>query len=323
MRFIKQKMLCGIALWLLPALIVAQNSKVDTVKLSELTRFCAESGADKFLLLHQNQELLRWDAPDCDSIYMNTASMVKSWTGLMIGMLVDEGRIKSVNDKVCKYLPEWEDGCKKEVTIRHLLTMTAGLLKKRASESVLAQENMNDFVLKTKLDTLPEKVFSYSNESVQLLGILIERIYGKSANACFTEKLFKPLGMDSTNLVKDETGNDIMYGGCQTTLEDAAQIGVLISNHGKYNNQQIISQKWIEASLTGTPQAAYYGYLWWVDKSTNSVAAMGDFGQMTIYFPDLDLLFVRQQSCNNADRTKNLNWMGPNFLNLVRSVIKN
>lgn len=306
----------------MPALTKAENDTIDIEKIKELKEFSHASGADKFSLYHHGNQVFRWDAPDCDSVKMNTASMVKSWTGLMIGILIDEGRIGSVEDKVCKYLPEWESACENDITIRHLLTMTSGLLRKKPSESVLAQDNMNAFVLQVKLDTMPESVFSYSNESVQLLGIIIERVCGKSANACFQDKLFEPLGMDSTQLWKDKSGNDVAYGGCQTTLEDAAQIGLLLRNKGSLEGKRIVSEKWIDQSLTGTTQASYYGYLWWIDKNTNSVAAMGDFGQMTIYFPDLDLIFVRQQSCNNADRTKNLNWMGPDFLNLVRSTVK-
>ncbi len=318
------RLLCTAGLILLPlgnAFSQANGQAIDTKKLQELARFCEDSGADKFSLYHQGSQIFRWDATDCDSVFMNTASMVKSWTGLMIGILIDEGRIRSVEDKVCQYLPEWTSGCENGVTIRHLLTMSSGLLKKRTPESVLAQDNMNAFVLQMKLDTLPGSTFSYSNEGVQLLGILIERVCGKTANACFNEKLFAPLDMDSTRLFKDKAGNDVVYGGCQTTLEDAAQIGLLVSKKGKYKDRQIVSAQWIDDSFIASPKASFYGYLWWLDPNSNSVAAMGDFGQMTIYFPDLDLIFVRQQSCNNRDRTKNLNWMGPDFLKLLRSIV--
>lgn len=306
----------------LPALTKAQHDIIEKEKLEELTAFCETSGADKFALIHHSEWIVNWSNPECDSIYMNTASMVKSWTGLMIGILVDEGLIDNVDDKVCKYLPEWSAGCTNNVTIRNLLTMTSGLLKKPAPQSVLAQSDMNAFVLQTKLDVEPGSKFSYSNESVQLLGLVIERVCGKSANACFEEKLFEPLGMDSTHLVKDEAGNDITYGGCRTTIQDAAQIALLVSSKGRVGKWQVVSEQWLNDSFTGTSQAPYYGYLWWVDSNSNSVAAMGDFGQMTIYFPDLDLIFVRQQSCKNSDGTQNMNWMGPDFLNLLRSVVK-
>lgn len=318
-------LLCSAGLILLPfgnAFSQEKGQAIDIQKLQELARFCEDSGADKFSLFHRGNQVFRWDATDCDSVFMNTASMVKSWTGMMIGILIDEGHIGSVDDAVCKYLPEWASACENDVRIRHLLTMSSGLLKKKPMESVLNQEDMNAFVLQMKLDTLPGSTFSYSNEGVQLLGVLIERVCGKSANTCFNEKLFTPLGMDSTSLFKDKAGNDVVYGGCQTTLEDAAQIGLMVRNKGQYKGRQIVSAQWIADSFTPSPKASYYGYLWWIDPNSNSVAAMGDFGQMTIYFPDLDLIFVRQQSCSNADRTKNLNWMGPNFLKLLRSIVR-
>lgn len=290
-------------------------------QLRALIAFSDSSKADEILLLHQGKPILGWRNPHCDSLYMGTASMIKSWTGLLIGILIDQGRL-NVEDKVCQYLPEWKDGCTKNVRIEHLLTMTAGLNRKGA-QGVLSQVNMNQYVLGLRLDTVPDLRFNYSNESVQLLGIIAERVYKKPLDQVFNELLFKPLDMDSTWLSRDKSGQVIAYGGGITTLQDAAQIGLLMSKHGQYKGRQIVSATWVKASVTASRLAPYYGYLWWLDNASahKNYAATGDLGQMTIVFPELDLIFVRRQNCDLSPASLSMRWMGPKFLALLASTV--
>lgn len=301
-----------------------QAPGIDSAGVAKLIEFSAATYTDEILVLHKNKVVCHWKNRSCDSVLYNTASMVKSWTGLVIGILVDEGLIASEDDRVCQYIPEWDDGCRHNVTIRNLLTMSAGLKSRRGGQGILAADDMNEYAQNLELDTLPDRVFNYSNESVQLLGMIIEKLTGRPANVYFHEKLFEPLGMDSSRLSRDPAGNDAVYGGAQTTLDDAAKIGMLMINGGTYDNRQIVSESWIERSVTPSEKAPFYGYLWWLDYSSEnrSYAATGDGGQLTIVFPELDLVFLRQQSCN-LDISGNMTWMGPHFLKLVAGVVKN
>jgi CubicO group peptidase (beta-lactamase class C family) len=323
---------------LLVILLSTQISHAQTYhpeNLSALIRFCDSTKADEILLHHKGNIIAHWKRtectvldsgcsnPDCGSPYMGTASMVKSWTGIVIGILIDKGLIDSVDAPVCKYIPEWKAGCRNQVTIRHLLTMTAGINRKGPS-GVLSQANMNQYVLNLKPDTLPGVRFSYSNETVQLLGVIMENATGKKANEVFEEYLFAPLNMDSTTLALDSAGNVIVYGGCKTTVNDAAKIGRLMLNQGVYDNTQIVSGAWVKASVTPHSLAPYYGYLWWIDKSSPNwnYAATGDLGQMTIVFPESELIFVRKQICDLSPASINMTWMGPGFLILLANIAK-
>lgn len=302
---------------------IAQIEEIDSTNLAKLIEFSKNTYTDEILLIHKNQVVCHWINENCDSTTFNTASMVKSWTGLVIGILVDKGLILSEEDLVCNYLPEWKDGCENKVTIKNLLTMSAGLNRRSGAFGILAEENMNQYAQNVELDTLPNIRFNYSNESVQLLGLAIEKITGMSANDYFSQVLFEPLGMDSTRLGKDPIGNDIVFGGAITTIENASKIGLLMINKGRHNNDQIVSESWIRKSTSPSEKASYYGYLWWLDNNSENrnFAATGDFGQMTIVFPDLELLYLRRQSCNK-DISGNMKWMGPKFLELLASIIK-
>lgn len=284
--------------------------------------------ASEVLLIHKGKEVLYWKDPTCPATTLGTASMVKSWTGLAIGTLVDRGLIRSVDEKVCQWLPEWKDGCSKGVTVRHLLTMTAGFNRRGGASGILAQDDNNTYVLNSKMDTVPGIRFGYSNESAQLLGIILERASGMDADSYFRKYLFEPLGMNDTHLEKDQSGkNWVTYGGCISTVRDAARIGALVLGRGKYKGRQVVSERWIDESLTPGRLAPYYGYLWWLDGNGKyaTYAAMGDPGVMLIIYPDLQLVFVRNQACENnvakEPRYSSSFWFGPAFIQTIGDAI--
>lgn len=305
----------------------SQTNSVDHQQLQKLIHTTDTTKASKALVLHDSEVIASFNSANCGKAYMGTASMVKSWTGLAVGILVKEGIIKSENEQICNYVPEWKSGCENNVTIKQLLTMTSGLQRIRpASESILAQDDMNSFALKQDIAKEPGKDFSYSNEGVQLLGILIEDASGQSASDFFQDYLFKPLKMDSTSLMEDESGNDIVYGGAQTTIRDASKIALLMLNGGTYKGNQIVSPEWVQQSTTPSKVYDSYGYLWWINANQygtpmENYYAGGDFGQLTFVFPEKSLIYLREQSCNKDPGT-NMIWMGQDFINMIGKVIK-
>lgn len=143
--------------------IAQQTGEIDSKNLAKLIEFSKNTYTDEILLLDKNQVVCHWINENCDSTTFNTASMVKSWTGLVIGILVDKGLIASEEGLVCDYFPEWKDGCKNKVTIKNLLTMSGGLNRRSGALGILPQENMSLYAQNVKLDTLPNVRFNYSN----------------------------------------------------------------------------------------------------------------------------------------------------------------
>lgn len=299
-----------------------KDANVNQEKIQELINLSNNTYTDGILISHKGNVIKKWRNSKCETKLYNTASMVKSWTALVIGILIDDGYIKDEDELVCKYLPNWEDGCKYDVTIKNLLQMSSGLNRRPGASGILPMHDMYDYAINVKLDTTPNVRFGYSNSSVQLLGLVIEEVTGKNANEYFTEKLFNPLQMKETHLGKDDAGNYATFGGARTTLEDAVKIGELVLNKGLYKGTRIISEEWIDKCVQPSDNADYYGYLFWVDYQGEYVtyAAMGDFGQLTVIYPELDLVLIRQQSCNK-DISGNMKWMGPSYLNLIGSII--
>lgn len=300
-----------------------RNSEINYQNVEKLMAFCdTTTQATEVLIFHKNKEIVYWRDSTCPKYGMTTSSMVKSWTGLVIGILIDKNIIDSLNAPVSKYIPEWKYASKNKITIKHLVSMTAGIDRRRGAQGILVEKDMKNYLLNFVPDTLPDIRFGYSNESVQLLGMVIESATGMEANDVFRKYLFDPLQMDSTYLVKDDKGNDIVFGGAKTTIRDASKIGILMMQNGMYNGNRVVSEKWIKASLTPGKHASYYGYLWWLDNVSpnHNYAATGDGGKLTIVYPELDLLFLRNQTCF-PDGGHNMPWMGPYFLNLIADIV--
>ncbi|HMQ06159.1 MAG TPA: serine hydrolase [Saprospiraceae bacterium] len=302
--------------------VVAQS--IDPQKLQELIHMNDSLYANEILVYYKGDKVLYWRDSTCNVTNMIASSMLKSWTGLAFGTLLDRGIIKSLDELTCNWLPEWKEGCEKQVTLRHLITMTSGFNRRGGARGILAQDDHYQYLMNTKMDTVPNIRFGYSNESVQLLGMILERASGMEANEYYRKYLFEPLGMNSTTLWKDQAGKSwITYGGTTTTIHDAAKIGLLLRGKGNYNGQQIVSEAWIHQSLQPSHLVPYYGYLWWIDNQSKhkNVAASGDPGNYMIWFPNLDLLFIRNQACLTGMEYNSSRWMGPSFISKISDIV--
>jgi RNA polymerase sigma factor (sigma-70 family) len=260
------------------------------------------SGADAVLVVYKGRIVSEWYAATYkEPIY--TMSSVKSWTGLLVGMLIEDGKIKSVDDPVSNYLPQWKEGAKAKVKLRHLLTMTSGLKRRWGTEpgpdlSVgFAGPDKNAFVLKLPLTYKPGERWEYSNEGVQLLSPLLDKAAGRPIQEYARDRLFKPVGMSPrTRLAEDARGHAWTYADAETTLRDFARIGVLMLNKGRWGDKQVVPRKWVRESLRPCPQNKSYGYLWWLLDDPPGFATKGYRDTNCYVFPSLDLVVVRMQN---------------------------
>lgn len=286
-----------------------EDSLSQSQILDSLLYLSKNSQAEKLIVWKEGEILLDWKSENCDSLYFNTASLVKSISGMAIGVLVDKGYIESEDDLYCDYVSDWEDGCKNNVTIKQLLTMCSGHNRKRGASGILAAKNLHEFALATVLDTLPGIRFAYSNEAVQLLGVLLERTSGMTMSDFYDKYLFQALEMDSTSLYKDEFGQDCPFGGAKMTMQDLLNFGIMVLSKGKFKGHQVVSSDWVEKSLSPSQLASFYGYLWWMGEANGfrNVTAMGDGGQVLTIYPEKKLIVLRSRSCERS--YNNMQWL--------------
>ncbi|TCJ03766.1 serine hydrolase domain-containing protein [Cytobacillus praedii] len=246
----------------------------------------------------------------------HVASVTKSVLSALIGIAIDSESIKNADQKVLDFFPEYSalDTSKKkrEITIRHLLTMTAPYPFEDWHEPLDKMCMQPDWVNYT-LDILGQKgsigPFKYSTAGAHLLSAIITRSTGQSAREYANEHLFKPLGMrEIPDYTMEAFGFDDLFGknvkgwvndpngystggwGLTLTPRDMARFGFLYLNHGMWDNNQIISQTWVQESTAMNPNN--YGYLWWLRKENGFCAylALGDGGNVICCIPEKDLV---------------------------------
>ncbi len=309
-------------LLLLPTIGFGQDLQLRKSYYDSLHHYLTTTHLTHYSIYFQNELVYDWQHPDCDSDEVNTASMMKSITAIAVGELLENGYIDHLDELVCQYIPEWTSGCEHKVTIRHLLTMTSGLLKKAPAErgNFFLAPDWNAFVYAMDLDTIPGEKWGYSNEAGQLLEPIIERASNMDGQEFFQKYVFDPLEMKNTTLFKDSVGNYSTIGGASTHLEDLGNLGLAVLNEGRFNGQQVIDPGYLEKAMTPIPQNNYYGYLWWLDDVNHCYTAMGDRGSMLIIYPEKELVFVRANNCKTGRVP--MNWMGLEFVSKVGAIVE-
>ncbi|WP_271603483.1 serine hydrolase domain-containing protein [Bradyrhizobium sp. CCBAU 45384] len=214
----------------------------------------------------------------------NGYSMTKSVVSLLVGIAMDRGLIKDLDAPIASYLPDdasLRGSDNDRITLRHLLTMSAGLGFERA----------------------PGVSFQYNNAETELIGTILKKVTGKGVDVLARENIFAPLGIEDVAWYKHPVnGLPTSSSGLSLRPRDWAKIGQLVLNRGAWNGRQIVSASWIDQSTAAhieTDKAAFsYGYQWWVGHSPDKdgaiqwAAALGFNSQKTIIIPALDMVVV-------------------------------
>jgi CubicO group peptidase (beta-lactamase class C family) len=262
----------------------------------EHAKLCRSTGADSFLVVCRDRVVSEWYSPQYDgSVY--AMSSTKSITSLLVGMLVDEGKIGSVDDAVRRYVPAFRGGEKDTVTIRHLLTHTSGLVAGGSDSVGFAWPDKNQHVIELPLAYAPGARFRYSNEAVQLLSPVMDAAAGEPVQDYAKRRLFDELGMKHTRFHLDGAGHAWTYADLETTPRDLARIGQLMLRRGSWRGRRIVSEGWLERSLAPSqPFDAGCGLLWWLFPASRGYAAHGHLDTHVFIIPEKQQIVVRTQS---------------------------
>ena len=245
-----------------------------------------------------------------DSSISNSFSMAKSVVGILTGIAIDEGKIKSIDEPVADFIPEFKDGAKEKITIRHLLMMSSGLDWDESYASLFSPTteayygtDLRKLVVNQQVLIPPGQKFIYQSGNTQLLGIVLEKATGKSLSEYASEKLWKPLhAMHTAEWSLDkENGREKSYCCFYSNARDFARFGSLYLHNGKMFGRQIVSADYVKEAVTLTPitdegkRNNFYGYHWWIDKQDghNIFYMRGILGQYVVVIPDRHIVFVR------------------------------
>jgi CubicO group peptidase (beta-lactamase class C family) len=253
-------------------------------------------------------------------------SVTKSVVGLLVGVAVEEGAIKSLDTPVLDYFPEYADlqtPERRRVTLRHLLTMTSGLHWDEETytyadprNSEIAMDLAPDpyrYVLAQPFDAQPGERFKYSGGDVAVMAAVLARATKTPLDAYAQAKLFKPLGIAEVAWHKDPKGVPYAASGLRMKPRDMAKIGRLVMANGRWDGRQVIPARWVTAATTAHAQVqpdpkcgTRYGYFWWLfagcelEPAQPWVAGVGNGGQRIAVARDQGVIVVMTAGLYNA-----------------------
>ncbi|MEM6584329.1 MAG: serine hydrolase [Pseudomonadota bacterium] len=205
-----------------------------------------------------------------------SASMMKSVIGLLYGVAMEEGVIGSLDERVGDTLTEWNGDPRGDITLRQLMTMSAGLGQSNFM-AILLSPNIGEAALQVEQVTEPDTEFSYNNAITKLLTLALDRrlaAAGKGSVLTYLEdKLWCPLGNEDARVWIDQQGEARGYAGLHAGLMGYARVGELIRNGGAVGDEQIVPASWIAAMATPSKVNPQYGLQVWLGREHTPMRA--------------------------------------------------
>lgn len=314
-------------------MIETQKGKAELEKVLELSETTA------FLVIKNDSLLYEGYFNGYSRESINTSfSVGKSITSLLLGKAMDDGLIESLTDPVTRYLPQLaqQDARYQKLTLSHLLNMRSGIQfkdhdlpwgdKPKAYYHPRLRERIYELSVKTE----PGVVFQYNSYNPIVIGMVLEKVCGQSPAEYFERNIWNKLGMEysgSWSMDSDESLMVKMESGLNLRAIDFAKFGRLVLNKGKWNDERVISEEWIEVSTVVSKEnhvpefgnEIHYEKFWWLhskdQKHAYIISGWGHLGQYLYIFPDEKIVIVRMgKSLGRVGSWKNI------FLQVVEAV---
>jgi CubicO group peptidase (beta-lactamase class C family) len=312
---------------------------LDEIKLDELVSAiqAGDFGKTDSLVIIQNDGLVLeeyfrgWDRDRLHRCF----SVTKSVTSALIGMLLEQRKIPSLDAQLLSFFPEYQDiknsdARKEAITLEDVLTMTAGFSWNETTTPytfLIIPNLLNDmtrmffnrdyirYVLDKPMAAEPGTVWTYNSGSLDLLSGIITNATGQTAEDFAAEHLFQPLGIFDWKWNEAPQGISETGAGLSLHPVDMAMFGYLFLRKGSFQGKQIVPEEWVEVStashvtqitMNGQALNMHYGYLWWILPVDATVGgslqlnqiycALGYGGQCIFVIPQLDMVVVSTAS---------------------------
>jgi CubicO group peptidase (beta-lactamase class C family) len=236
----------------------------------------------------------------------NSFSMAKSYVSGLMGKAIEQGYIKSLDQPVSDFFPEFSEGKAARMTVGDLSSMCSGTNWDEAYYSPLSittrayfDDDLAKVILGLKVVNEPGKAYKYASGDTQLLAMVIEKATGKKLYDYLSETFWVPLGSENSTFWQvDSKEHDLVKAYCciASNAKDFARFGKLYKDHGKWNGKQLLDSAFVAKSVTPRFAASpEYGYGWWLKKQKGKSFFMmrGHLGQYVIVEPNDNVIIVR------------------------------
>ena len=249
------------------------------------------------VVVYQNGELVfeRYYNKFNENTANTLMSVWKSILSITLGICLDKGVIKNIDEPIYNYLPQFAQGIDplhKLITIHHLITMSSGIYYNpgpRYSGPMLEQLNRSkdpvSHIADVQVKTTPGTNFVYKEWDTILLSAIIGKVYGGTAEEAIGEYLYTPLGINAEKWIIAKCGICGVNCTCnKMTALDLAKIGHLMLGGGAWNGKRIVSEEYVKTSIAPSSASSDYACLWWL--SNTGYHGRGYGGQELNIYPN-------------------------------------
>lgn len=284
-----------------------------------------------FMVIHKDTIKYEWYAKNWSNEDIVTSfSMSKSMISALIGIALDEGHIKNLDDPITNYIKTFKNEGFDKITVQHLLDMRTGIDYNESYYNPFGNvaigyygRNLDRHISKLKIKGPPGEEFEYISISTQLLGVIIENATGKTVSEYLEEKIWSKIGteFDASWSVDRKKGREKSFCCINAHVEDFAKFATLYLKKGNWRGEQIIPKEWVEKSIQIQPDTEdnFYQNQWWLfgpsdPKQPNLVtyAAQGHLGQVMAVDPVNEVIILRFGK----------QWGQASWLNIIREISK-
>ncbi len=249
----------------------------------------------------------------------NCFSATKTFVSLLVGIAIEEGKIKSLDEPVGTYIPEFKEGEKSKITVRHLLLMSSGLDWEESGKNPLSDNaesyygtDLYGLVTSQKAIEKPGVRFNYQSGNSQLLGFIIEKATGADLSDYAYNKIWSKIGTehDAYWSLDKENGAEKAFCCLYGTSRDFGRLGKMILQEGKWNGKQIVPLWYMKEMVKtpamktneGVPNYRYGLHIWtFAGGATPVYYCRGILGQYILSIPSKNLVIVRTGSKRTPD----------------------
>ncbi len=265
-------------------------------------------------------------------------SVAKSFTSTLVGAAIQDGYIKSIDDKVSDYIPGLKGSAYDDVSIEQLLTMTSGVRWNKDyedSKSDVALFNNHQpepgvdatvsYMRKLPREAPAGESWVYKTGETNLIGVLVSQASGKTLSDYLSEKVWAPFGMQQdASWLLGVSGHEISGCCMQAATRDFARFGLFMLGGAVVNGEAVLSEDWIAKATTkqadiGRPGRGY-GYQWWT-YDDGTYAAQGIFGQGIYIDPARKLVIASNSNWPRATHYETVGAQREAFYQAVRTAI--
>lgn len=242
------------------------TTSFDVGLLEPLLKRAEETHSDAVVVMHRGELVGVWRFGKRKQL-IHAMSVTKSIVNLAVGKLVTDGLLSSVDENVGTFYPEWKQGRKKNITIKHIMNHMSGLQNEpRTDIEIYPSPDFIQLALCAELTSDPGTQFAYNNKATNLLAGIVEKISKQKLDVFMFHKIFAPLGIEEFEWHKDSVGNPLGMAGLALFPEDLAKLGQFVLNRGEWKGRRIINTSWFD--LIESQNLGEIGLLWWVVHDT-------------------------------------------------------